>query len=242
MIPRLARIRSIGKRTACLLLAGSLCCTGCAGRLDEGEVTPLTVKEEERFCLEVRGGHLDKEKFRSILDQELRDNDLSGLVSCRPDTVVIRVKTEELVNVDSIPLSGNTLLRHYELAKWFMELDLPDLRGGFGSGSLSGGGSRSSGGGGGLEGSALETPLKAAYAVAIAIPLGTILMVGDFFPRSSVSLRANVSIGRGETPEEQKSIIINSGSPFQEDPLNILYKKLAERICEALEIEPTSAS
>lgn len=241
MIPRLALMKSLGKRTACLLLAGSLCCTGCAGRLDEGEVTPLSVKEEERFCLEVRGAHLEEEKFRSILDHELRDNDLPGLVSCRPDTVMIRVKEEELFNVDSIPLSGNTLLRHYELAKWFMELDLPDLRGGFGSGSLSGGGSRSSGGGG-LHGSALEAPLKAAYAVAIAIPLGTILMVGDFFPRPTVSLRANVSIGRGEAPEEQKSIIVNSGSPFQEDPLNILYEKLAERICEALEIEPAPAS
>ena len=120
--------------------------------------------EEERFCLEFRGEHLEEEKFRAILDQELRDNDLPGLVSCRPDTVVIRVKEKELFNVDSIPLSGNTLLRHYEVAKWFMELDLPDLRGGFGSGSLSGGGSRSSGGGG-LEDSVLETPLKAAFAV-----------------------------------------------------------------------------
>ena len=240
MIPRLALMKSLGKRIICLLLAGMLFSTGCAGRLDKGEVTPLTVKEEERFCLEVRGWHLDEEKFRSILDQELRDNDLPGLVSCRPDTVVIRVKEEELFNVDNVPLSGNTLLRHYEVAKWFMELDLPDLRGGFGSGSLSSGGSRSSGGGG-LEGSVLETPLKAAFAVALAIPFGTIFMVADFFPQSTLSLRAGVSIGRGEAPEEQK-IIIHSGRPLWENPLDILYEKLAERICEALETEPAPAS
>lgn len=235
-------MKSLGKRIICLLLAGMLFSTGCAGRLDEGEVTPLTVKEEEHFCLEVRGAHLEEEKFRSILDQELRDNDLPGLVSCRPDTVMIRVKGEELFNVDSVPLSGNTLLRHYEWAKGFMELDLPDFRGGFGSGSLSGGGSRSSSGGGSLKGSVLETPLTAAFAAVMAIPFGTILMVGDFFPQPTLSLRAGVSIGRGEAPEEQKIIIVNSGSPFWEDPLNILYEKLAERICEALETEPASAS
>lgn len=239
-MPSLVLMKTLGKRAACLLLAGSLCCTGCAGRSDKGEVTPLTVKEEERFCLEFRGEHLEEEKFRAILDQELRDNDLPGLVSCRPDTVAIRVKEKELFNVDSIPLSGNTLLRHYEVAKWFMELDLPDLRGGFGSGSLSGGGSRSSGGGG-LEDSVLETPLKAAFAVALAIPFGTIFMVADFFPQSTLSLRAGVSIGRGEAPEEQK-IIIHSGRPFWENPVDICYEKLAERICEALETEPAPAS
>lgn len=239
MIPRLARIRSIGKRTACLLLAVSLCCTGCAGRLDEGEVTPLTVKEEERFCLEFRGVHLEEEGFRSILDQELRDNDLPGLVSCRPDTVVIRVKEEELFTVDCPPLSGHTLLRHYDVAKGFMELDLPNLKGDFGSGSLSGGESRSSGG---LNDSILDSPLKGVFAVAAAIPLGTILMVGDFFPQSTVSLRAGVSIGRGEAPEEQKILIVNSGKIFREEALPVLYEKLAERICEAMETEPAPAS
>ena len=239
-MPVFACLNALGKRIICLLLTGMLSFTGCAGRSDKEEVTPLTVKEEERFCLEFRGVHLEEETFRAILDQELRDNDLPGLVSCRADTVVIRVKEEELFNVDGVPLSGNTLLRHYEVAKWFMALDLPDLRGGFGSGSLSGGGSRSSGGGG-LEGSALETPLKAAFAVALAIPFGTIFMVADFFPQSTLSLRASVSIGRGEAPEEQK-IIIHSGRPVWEDPLDILCEKLAERICEALETELAPAS
>lgn len=56
-----------------------------------------------------------------------------------------------------------------------------------------------------------------------------------------MSLRAGVSIGRGEAPEEQK-IIIHSGRPFWENPVDIFYEKLAERICEALETEPAPAS
>ena len=120
-----------------------------------------------------------------------------------------------------------------------MELDLPNLKGDFGSGSLSGGESRSSSG---LNDSILDSPLKGVFAVAAAIPLGTILMVGDFFPQSTVSLRAGVSIGRGEAPEEQKILIVNSGKIFREEALPVLYEKLAERICEAMETEPAPAS
>ena len=50
-----------------------------------------------------------------------------------------------------------------------------------------------------------------------------------------------MSIGRGEAPEEQK-IIINSGRPLWENPLDILCEKLAERIREALETGPAPAS
>lgn len=239
MIPRLALMKSLGKRIICLLLAGMLFSTGCAGRLDKGEVTPLTVKEEERFCLEVRGWHLDEEKFRSILDQELRDNDLPGLVDARPDAVVIRVKEEEFFEVSCRPLSGDTLLRPYEVAKGFMDLDLSGLRGGFGSGSLSSGGSRSSSGGGD---SILDTPVKGALAVALGLTGGVVLMVRDFFPQPTWSMRASVSIGRGEAPGEEKILLVNSGKMEREKALPILYEKLAERICEALETEPAPAS
>ena len=37
-------------------------------------------------------------------------------------------------------------------------------------------------------------------------------------------------------------IIIHSGRPFWENPVDIFYEKLAERICEALETEPAPAS
>ena len=236
-MPRRARMKSLGKRTACLLLAGLLCCTGCAGRLDKGEVTPLTVKREEIFCLDFTGEHLDEGEFRAVLDRELRDNDLTGLVDARPDAVVIRVKEEDFFVVSCRPLSGDTLLRPYEVAKGFMDLNLSGFRGGFGSASLSGGGSRSGGGGDSI----LDTPVKGIIAVVLAIPGGAVLMVRDFFPQPTWSMRASVSIGHGETPGEEKILLVNSCKMEREKALPVLYEKLAERICEALQAEPSSS-
>ena len=238
-MPRLALMKSLGKRIICLLLAGMLFSAGCAGRLDKGEVTPLTVKRDENVCLEAAGAHLDEGEFRAVLDQALRDNDLPGLVDARPDAVVIRVKEEEFFEVSCRPLSGDTLLRPYEVAKGFMDLDLSGfsgLRGGFGSGSLSGGGGRSYGGD-----SILDTPVRGVIAVALGLTGGTVLMVRDFFPQPTWSMRASVSIGRGEAPGEEKILLVNSGKMEREKALPILYEKLAERICEALEIEPPAS-
>lgn len=238
-MPRLALMKSLGKRIICLLLAGMLFSAGCAGRLDKGEVTPLGVKREESLCLEATGKHLEDEAFHAALEQELRDNDLPGLVDARPDAVVIRVKEEDFFVVSCRPLSGDTLLRPYEAAKGFMDLDLSGFRGGgFGSASLSGGGSRGGGGGDSI----LDTPVKGIIAVALAIPGGAILMVRDFFPQPTWSMRASVSIGRGEAPGEEKILLVNSGKMEREKALPVLYEKLAERICEALEIAPEPAS
>lgn len=220
-MPRLALMKSLGKRIICLLLAGMLFSAGCAGRLDKGEVTSLTVKREENVCLEAAGAHLDEGEFRAVLDQALRDNDLPGLVDARPDAVVIRVKEEEFFEVSCRPLSGDTLLRPYEVGKGFMDLDLSGLRGGGDS--------------------ILDTPVKGVIAVALAITGGTVLMVRDFFPQPTWSMRASVSIGRGEAPGEEKILLVNSGKMEREKALPILYEKLAERICEALEIEPPAS-
>lgn len=199
--------RSLSRFLLVLLLSGMLFSTGCAGRLDKGEVTPLTVKREDHLCLEATGAHLDEGEFRAILHQALRDNDLPGLVDARPDAVVIRVKEEDFFEVSCRPLSGDTLLRPYEVAKGFMDLNLSGFRGGFGSASLSGGGSRGSGGGDSI----LDTPVKGVIAVALAIPGGAALMVRDFFPQPTWSMRASVSIGHGETPGEEKILLVNSG-------------------------------
>lgn len=231
-MPHRCRWNRIISRFLLVLLSGvCLCLSGCAGRLDKGEVTPLTVKREESFCLDFTGEHLDEGEFRPILHQALRDNNLPGLVDARPDAVVIRVKEEDFFEVSCRPLSGDTLLRPYEVAKGFMDLNLSGFRGGFGSSSLSGGGSRSSGGGDSI----LDTPVKGIIAVALAIPGGAALMVRDFFPQPTWSMRASVSIGRGEAPGEEKILLVNSGKMEREKALPVLYEKLAERICEALE-------
>lgn len=214
-MPGFACLNAFGKRIICLLLAGMLCSAGCAGRLDKGEVTSLTVKREENVCLEAAGAHLDEGEFRAILDQALRDNDLPGLVDARPDAVVIRVTEEDFFEVSCRPLSGDTLLRPYEVGKGFMDLDLSGLRGGGDS--------------------ILDTPVKGVIAVALAITGGTVLMVRDFFPQPTWSMRASVSIGRGEAPGEEKILLVNSRKMEREKALPILYEKLAERICEALE-------
>lgn len=224
-MPHRCRWNRIISRFLLVLLPGvCLCLSGCAGRLDKGEVTPLTVKREESFCLDFTGEHLDEGEFRPILHQALRDNDLPGLVDARPDAVVIRVKEEDFFEVSCRPLSGDTLLRPYEVAKGFMDLNLSGFRGGFGSSSLSGGGD-----------SILDTPVKGIIAVALAIPGGAALMVRDFFPQPTWSMRASVSIGRGEAPGEEKILLVNSGKMEREKALPVLYEKLAERICEALE-------
>lgn len=235
-MPCSACLNVFERRIICLLLAGMLFSTGCAGRLDKGEVAPLSVKQDENVCLEAAGAHLDEGEFRAVLDQALRDNDLPGLVDARPDAVVIRVKEEDFFEVSCRPLSGDTLLRPYEVAKGFMDLDLSGLRGGFGSASLSGGG-RSYGGGDSI----LDTPVKGAIAVALGLTGGVVLMVGDFFPQPTWSMRASVSIGRGEAPGEEKILLVNSGKMEREKALPILYEKLAERICEALETEPPAS-
>ena len=66
-------------------------------------------------------------------------------------------------------------------------------------------------------------------------------MVRDFFPQPTWSMRASVSIGHGETPGEEKILLVNSGKMEREKALPVLYEKLAERICEALQAEPSSS-